>query len=318
MSDIFLSYASSDREAAGALAHRLEREGWSVWWDRQIPPGKAYDDVIEQALLTAKCIVVLWSKASTTSDWVRSEAEEGKQRGILVPALIEESRIPLAFRRIQAADIIGWQTSEQTTEFDQFLHAIHMTLEDIGLHAESSHSDADELTDSSNVASGRVDLSASAAHTSSPEDNLTAFLTRTYNAWSSGKLSGLSDTYEKSAQSASKEAVISEFLKEFGHLLRAVLSITNFSEDEFLVGVPGSELTPSFVLTNRVLYLFLENSVSGPITPIPLRNISNYKTVDGFWTSRIELSLKNGETRVIKGITSVPKDPCVNYLIYNQ
>lgn len=57
--DLFLSYASADRDLAKALASVLQHNGWSVWWDRAIPPGKTFDEVIETALGAAKCVVVL-------------------------------------------------------------------------------------------------------------------------------------------------------------------------------------------------------------------------------------------------------------------
>jgi hypothetical protein len=37
MSDIFLKYASADRDRAQRIAAVLEDQGWSVWWDRTIP-----------------------------------------------------------------------------------------------------------------------------------------------------------------------------------------------------------------------------------------------------------------------------------------
>jgi hypothetical protein len=89
MSDIFISYSSEDRERARTLAHALEERGWSVWWDREIPLGRSYDEVIEQALNGARCMLVLWTAASAASEWVRSEASEGKRRGILVPVFLE-------------------------------------------------------------------------------------------------------------------------------------------------------------------------------------------------------------------------------------
>ena len=107
MNDIFLSYTSDDREKARQVARALEARGWSVWWDREIPPGKKYDKVIEEALDASNCIVVLWSKASVASGWVRAEADEGVRRRILVPAIVELATIPLGFRRIQAADLTG-------------------------------------------------------------------------------------------------------------------------------------------------------------------------------------------------------------------
>jgi hypothetical protein len=48
MADIFISYASPDRETARTLAERLGELGHSVWWDRTIPPGRQFDDVIQE------------------------------------------------------------------------------------------------------------------------------------------------------------------------------------------------------------------------------------------------------------------------------
>ena len=105
MSDIFISYARADKEKAELLANAFSRKGWSVWWDREIPPGKSFDETIENALSSARCVVVLWSKTSVSSRWVKTEAAEGAERGILVPALIDNVKIPLEFKRIEAADL---------------------------------------------------------------------------------------------------------------------------------------------------------------------------------------------------------------------
>ena len=54
MSHIFLSYASEDRERVRPLAEALSRRGWEVWWDRTIPPGKTWREVIAAALAEAR------------------------------------------------------------------------------------------------------------------------------------------------------------------------------------------------------------------------------------------------------------------------
>ena len=46
MSEIFISYARSDREKAKAIAEALERQGYKVWWDPKIPPGRKFDEMI--------------------------------------------------------------------------------------------------------------------------------------------------------------------------------------------------------------------------------------------------------------------------------
>ena len=127
--DIFISYASEDRAEAEKLAHRLEAMGWSTWWDRRIPPGQDYARVIEDALNAARCVIVLWSKESAASRWVVNEAGAAADRGILVPALIEQTDIPFEFRRIQAADLIGWDPAFTSESFNQLAEAIGATLQ---------------------------------------------------------------------------------------------------------------------------------------------------------------------------------------------
>ena len=124
MADIFISYASEDRSRAESLAKKLEEQGWSVWWDRSIPPGKTFDQVIEEAITAARCIVVLWSKKSIKSDWVKEEANIGKERKVLVPAKIDPVNLPLGFGRIQAADLTDWDAEKQHPGFFSLLDAI--------------------------------------------------------------------------------------------------------------------------------------------------------------------------------------------------
>lgn len=108
MTDVFVSYASEDRDRAGQLAQALGARGWSVWWDRKIIAGQAFDQAIERELETARCVVVLWSAHSVDSEWVKNEAAVAAERGVLIPALIDGVRLPLEFRRKQTADLVNW------------------------------------------------------------------------------------------------------------------------------------------------------------------------------------------------------------------
>lgn len=124
MSDIFISYARADKQKAELLADAFSQKGWSVWWDREIPPGKSFDEVIENALSSARCVIVLWSRQSVSSRWVKTEAAEGAERGILVPVLIENVQIPLEFKRIEAADLSDWRGDPAHAEFEQLLRTV--------------------------------------------------------------------------------------------------------------------------------------------------------------------------------------------------
>jgi MoxR-like ATPase len=109
MPDIFLSYAREDEERARGLVNLFSEQGWSVWWDPAIVPGTKFDQEIEQALDVSACVVVLWTSSSVSSKWVRIEAHEGDRRNVLIPVLLEEVKIPLAFRLTHAANLVGWK-----------------------------------------------------------------------------------------------------------------------------------------------------------------------------------------------------------------
>ena len=50
MEDIFLSYASEDRARIEPLVERLQAEGWSVRWDRELVAGPSFAEKIQEAL----------------------------------------------------------------------------------------------------------------------------------------------------------------------------------------------------------------------------------------------------------------------------
>jgi adenylate cyclase len=108
MSDIFVSYARPDEPHAERVAEALRAEGYGVWRDDQLPAHRAYAEVIEERLNSARAIVVLWSAHSAKSQWVRAEAELGRSAGTLVQATVDGIIPPLPFNQIQCADLSGW------------------------------------------------------------------------------------------------------------------------------------------------------------------------------------------------------------------
>jgi len=80
--------------------------------------------VIKESLDAAKCVIVLWSQKSVSSEWVNNEAAEGAQRQILVPILIDDVEIPFEFRRIHAAHLEDFQGALPNPQFDLLLNSI--------------------------------------------------------------------------------------------------------------------------------------------------------------------------------------------------
>ena len=124
MADIFISYSSTDKSIVKQIAGLLESKGWTVWWDREIPIGQRYDTVIETELHKAACVLVVWTQRSITSEWVKNEALEAAQKGILVPIVLEKVDLPLAFKRIESAMLVGWDGVQQDPELDILFHSI--------------------------------------------------------------------------------------------------------------------------------------------------------------------------------------------------
>lgn len=124
MSDIFLSYSQKDEERVRPIVQQLERQGWSVFWDRKTPPGKKFHQHIETQLGSASCVVVVWSNHSLDSDWVLEEAEEGKSKKILVPIRIDQIKPPFGFRNIHAADLSSWNNDASHAQFQACIEAI--------------------------------------------------------------------------------------------------------------------------------------------------------------------------------------------------
>ena len=125
---IFLSYAHADRAKAQRLAAILEDSGFTVWWDALIEGGSRFANSIDEALSKADAVVVLWSKHSIDSDWVRDEAAQGRDRHRLVPVSLDGSAPPLGFRQIQVIKLSGWRGRADAPQIESIRRAISAAL----------------------------------------------------------------------------------------------------------------------------------------------------------------------------------------------
>jgi TolB-like protein len=125
---IFLSYAHADRAKAQRLAAILEQSGFTVWWDALIEGGSRFANSIDEALDKADAVVVLWSKRSVDSDWVRDEAAQGRDRHRLVPLSLDGSIPPLGFRQIQVIRLAGWHGRADAPQIESIRRAIAAAL----------------------------------------------------------------------------------------------------------------------------------------------------------------------------------------------
>ena len=124
MADVFVSYARSDKARVAPLVAAIEAKGWSVWWDPEITPGQEFDDQIEAEIGAAGAVLVVWTPDSVTSRWVRGEAREAAERGILVPVRFEQARLPMDVRAIHTTDLDGWNEDPASPPAQEFMRAL--------------------------------------------------------------------------------------------------------------------------------------------------------------------------------------------------
>jgi hypothetical protein len=62
---------------------------------------------------------------------VLEEAQEGKNRGVLVPVRVERVELPLGFRFVQAADLCDWELGSSAEELENLLRSIRGKVDSV-------------------------------------------------------------------------------------------------------------------------------------------------------------------------------------------
>ena len=128
MADIFVSYSRTDKARVAPLVSALEAQGWSLWWDPEISPGDEFDALIGAELESARAVVVVWSPTSVDSRWVKGEARDAADRGVLVPVRFENARLPIDVRAIHTIDLDDWSGKRDSAAFRALCSALETKL----------------------------------------------------------------------------------------------------------------------------------------------------------------------------------------------
>ncbi len=112
MTDIFFSYSSKDRDRVRPIHEALEKLGFDVFWDQQVPAGTDWDSWIKDQLKRCRAAIVFWSGTSVSSNNVRQEATIASNEGKLVQVmfdLLRPEQFPMGLYSSQAMDFSTWQ-----------------------------------------------------------------------------------------------------------------------------------------------------------------------------------------------------------------
>ncbi|HKP86886.1 MAG TPA: toll/interleukin-1 receptor domain-containing protein [Blastocatellia bacterium] len=103
---VFLSYCRQDLDLAREIADKLREKELAVWHDElESRVGEPIIEMISKGIDEANVMVVLVSRASMMSSWVRAEVEIAVKRNLLIfPVLIEDCIVHSALQGIVYGD----------------------------------------------------------------------------------------------------------------------------------------------------------------------------------------------------------------------
>ena len=143
MSNVFIAYSRADRSTAQELVSALTSNGYDVWWDVELVGTDDFTDAIVDALRNATAVIVIWSKASARSRFVRDEARLALDMRKLVATKVRDFdpiEIPLGF---------GGQHTDEVDDHGRVIKALSKLgvprAGNAGLHSASSLQDEPSL-----------------------------------------------------------------------------------------------------------------------------------------------------------------------------
>ncbi len=103
--DVFISYKREERALADRVSAALTGRGYTVVTDLNISTGATFGDAIEQMIVDAKLVIVLWTEAAAASPWVRAEAERAFGLGKYLGVMVTPGSLPLILQPVNYLDL---------------------------------------------------------------------------------------------------------------------------------------------------------------------------------------------------------------------
>jgi hypothetical protein len=125
--EIFLSYSREDTPKVELILRALQEKDWEVFYDRHIYSVTEWQKVLQHKLDEAYAVVVVWSRHSVTSEWVRREVAAGLAKGRLFPVVIERGiDLPSEAKGKNAVDLSDWNGDADDSKFAPLVGAIEL------------------------------------------------------------------------------------------------------------------------------------------------------------------------------------------------
>ena len=122
MADIYIVYASEDRELTKKLRNLLEQL-WDTWWDDEIVG--SFAKAIETEIPRSKCMVMLLSESSRSKDTVLEELRIAEAHGVkILIARLDDVRACYPFGGHSYCEMTDWQGEADHYGFKQLQRRI--------------------------------------------------------------------------------------------------------------------------------------------------------------------------------------------------
>lgn len=102
--DVFISYKREERSLMHLVSEKLKSLGYVVASDEQIERNDYFPDAIDQMIHDARITIVLWTKLSVDSPWVKKEAQraveleqEDDTKNAFLGIIVEPLKLPMYF-----------------------------------------------------------------------------------------------------------------------------------------------------------------------------------------------------------------------------
>ena len=111
MTDVFVSYARTERERIKPLVDALKALGLQVFFDiESLDGGDSFPDVIDKEVKSASVVLGCWTPYALTRKWVTAECLIADKRNVLVPVEFEPlTDVHVAFASLQRVNLADWQ-----------------------------------------------------------------------------------------------------------------------------------------------------------------------------------------------------------------
>lgn len=124
MTDVFISYSRQNAVSARAAATALRERGFEVWLDNELPAHGSFADEIDRRISDARAVLAIWSEDAVRSEWVRAEANRGREARKLVQISLDTAVLPLPFDQIQCLRMDGWRGDVNAPEWGKVVESL--------------------------------------------------------------------------------------------------------------------------------------------------------------------------------------------------